>query len=134
MKQSLIAPCGMNCAICLGYLREKNKCNCCGNLSPDFSGYCNKCVIRNCDFFKTKKAKFCYACAKFPCARLKALDKRYRLNYGMSMLENLENIKTLGMKKFIKNQKTMWTCQNCGKTLCVHRKVCLNCNVKRDNK
>ena len=26
MKSELIAPCGMNCGICYGYLREKNKC------------------------------------------------------------------------------------------------------------
>ena len=26
IKTRLIAPCGMNCAVCLGYLREKNKC------------------------------------------------------------------------------------------------------------
>jgi hypothetical protein len=25
-NKQLIAPCGMNCGICLGYLRDKNKC------------------------------------------------------------------------------------------------------------
>lgn len=31
-KISLIAPCGMNCSICMAYLREKNKCpGCRGN-------------------------------------------------------------------------------------------------------
>ena len=132
MKSNLIAPCGMNCAICLGYIREENKCQGCRNLSPNFSSYCSKCIIRNCDFFKTTKSQFCFDCKKFPCTRLKNLDKRYRLKYGMSMLENLDNIKNLGIKDFISNENKRWKCSNCGKTLCVQRKECLYC--KKENK
>ncbi|MDD5456566.1 MAG: hypothetical protein PHV30_05985 [Candidatus Margulisbacteria bacterium] len=39
MKPALIAPCGMNCAICLGYLREKNKCPGCSETDAYESGY-----------------------------------------------------------------------------------------------
>lgn len=34
-------------------------------------------------------------------ARLKQLDKRYRTNYNMSMIENLNNIQKLGLKGFL---------------------------------
>ncbi len=46
MKSSLITPCGMNCALCLGYLREKNRCNGCNNSNIR---YCVNCRIKNCD-------------------------------------------------------------------------------------
>ena len=35
------------------------------------------------------KVQYCYECAEFPCRSLKHLDKRYRTNYRMSMIENL---------------------------------------------
>jgi hypothetical protein len=131
MDSNLIAPCGMNCGVCLGYLREKNKCPGCRNLGLNGFGYCRKCIIRNCDFFKTGKSKFCNKCDKYPCKRLRELDKRYKLKYNMSMLENLKNIDNLGIKKFVSNEKLKWTCSNCGNTICVHRKSCLFCNAER---
>lgn len=44
------------------------------------------------------KVKYCFGCDSFLCDRLKNLDKRYRANYGMSMIENLENIRKLGVR------------------------------------
>jgi len=55
-------------------------------------------------FIKTK-SKFCFECEKFPCLRIKQLDKRYRTKYNMSVLENLENIKKLGVREFVQNEK-----------------------------
>jgi lipopolysaccharide biosynthesis regulator YciM len=45
----------------------------------------------------------------------------------MSMIENLENIKILGIKLFLKNEKSRWTCSNCGGTICVHKACCSGC-------
>ena len=52
MKLNLIAPCGMNCGICLGYLRTKNRCNGCRVNADEYSNYCRKCIIKNCDVLK----------------------------------------------------------------------------------
>jgi hypothetical protein len=72
--------------------------------------------------------KFCSdKCEKYPCRRLKDLDKRYRTKYKMSMLENLEYIKKLGVGKFLESQKKKWTCKKCKSLLCVHRDFCLSC-------
>jgi len=49
--------------------------------------------------------KFCFECKKFPCDRLKHLDKRYRTKYHMRMIENLEILKKLGLKQFIQNEQ-----------------------------
>ncbi len=132
MNQKLIAPCGMNCAICLGYLREKNKCLGCREMSENKPFYCRKCIIANCEILKKNKWKYCSdKCEKFPCKRLKSLDKRYRTKYGMSMIENLKNIKKLGIRQFVRNEKVRWTCKNCGSIICVHRDVCQKCGEKR---
>lgn len=131
MTENLIAPCGMNCSLCLGYQREKNKCPGCRKVDAYESSCGRKCIIRSCQILKEKKMTFCSdKCEKYPCKRLKDLDKRYRTKYRMSMVENLEEIKKLGIKKFLENQKKKWTCKKCDGLLCVHRDFCLNCNSK----
>lgn len=128
ITSKLIAPCGMNCGICIGYLREKNKCPGCRKIGKDNSDYCKKCIIKNCKILKEKGMKFCSdKCKKYPCKRLKNLDKRYKTKYAMSMLENLAKIKELGVREFVKNEKIRWACKKCNGTICVHKKHCLNC-------
>lgn len=132
MKTTLIAPCGMNCGICLGYLREKNRCPGCREMDAYGSSYGKKCNIRSCQILKKNKMKFCSdKCDKYPCRRLKDLDKRYRTKYGMSMIENLENIQKSGIRNFVKSEKTRWKCKRCGNIICVHRSFCLKCGEER---
>lgn len=120
MKQALIAPCGMNCSLCIGYLRDKDNCPGC-NLQEKESKYCRKCIIKNCKILKENNLKYCSnKCEKFPCTRLKNLDKRYSEKYEMSMIENLDSISENGIRKFIKNEKKRWIKND--KVYCVHRK------------
>jgi hypothetical protein len=132
IKQGLIAPCGMDCGICMAYLREKNRCPGCNGSDENKSVSCLRCRIKNCVVLKRGKTKFCIDCDKFPCDRLKHLDKRYRTKYGMSMIENLENIKKWGIRKFVRNEKTRWACPECGGVICVHRWCCSKCGKKRE--
>ena len=124
----LIAPCGMNCALCLGFQREKNKCNGCNGADKLKLNSCRICSITKC--VKSKKIRYCFECDKLPCTRMKQLDKRYRTKYGMSMIENLEYIKKYGIRKFINQQNKKWKCKKCNSLLCVHRDFCLNCGKK----
>jgi hypothetical protein len=124
---TLIAPCGMNCGICMAYLRDRNVCKGCWSDIRYKSKSCAQCIIKNCELLSKTESKFCYDCEKYPCPRLKQLDKRYRLKYKMSMIENLENIKKIGLKKFIQNENSRWLCKNCGGTICVHRGFCMKC-------
>lgn len=131
----LIAPCGMNCSLCLGYQREKNHCEGCRNeenIKYKTKG-CANCVIKNCKLLKETKSSFCYECTKFPCTRLKQLDKRYRTRYNMSMIENLENIKKNGIKDFVKQQNIKYKCSKCNGLICIHRGYCLGCEEKKQN-
>jgi hypothetical protein len=132
MKRDLIAPCEMNCEICVGHIREKNKCHGCREIDAYESSYGRKCTIRSCQILKNGNWDFCSdKCEKYPCSRLKNLDKRYRTKYGMSMIENLGNIRNLGIEKFIESEQSRWKCPECGKLLCVHRISCLSCGANR---
>ncbi len=127
---SLIAPCGMNCGICMGYLRKKNTCPGCRELDDTAMVSCVRCIIRNCETIRTNQSGFCYECPKYPCRRLRELDKRYRTKYGMSMLENLEFIREHGLSAFVEKEAERWRCKKCGGVICVHRGYCFTCGEK----
>lgn len=124
----------MNCGLCLGYQRTKNKCAGCNSPDPNKPKYCISCVIKNCENLLNDKSKYCFNCNKYPCKRLKNLDTRYRTKYSMSMIENLNTIKTIGIQKFVNLEKQKWICSNCGEIVCVHRGNCLACGAKRNLK
>jgi len=126
--RSMIAPCGMNCGTCSGYLREKNRCCGCWPDSGSKPAYCTTCRIKNCELLKKTDSKFCYECEKFPCQRLKQLDKRYRTRYRVSFLENLRSIKEIGISDYLLNEAQRWTCPGCGSVVSVHKDYCLKCN------
>ena len=125
---SVIAPCGMNCGACLAYLRTKNKCPGCRNIVNDTSVSLSRCKIKNCEQLQNNHSKFCFNCNEYPCKRLKNLDKRYRTKYHMSMIENLNDIKLFGIRKFVNNENTKRACQTCGGMICVHNGLCVNCD------
>ena len=131
--EGLIAACGMNCGICIGYLREKKPCGgCFKNDCVNKPKHCRSCSIVNCEFFADIESGFCFECGKYPCTRIKRLDKRYRTNYGMSMIENLNYIQKYGIESFVLNEEIRWSCPECGSGLSVHRDFCINCKKKID--
>lgn len=105
----------MNCGVCRAYLREKNKCPGCQKGPTMIS--CQRCKLMNCP---DRKGEFCFECEKFPCDRLNHLDKRYREKYGMSEIENLENIRDNGIDEFMKSQRKKYQSEK--GTFCVHDK------------
>lgn len=127
MDEVLIAPCGMNCAICLGYLRERNKCPGCRSRDTKTRISRLKCIIKNCETIKSNTSGFCYECSSYPCRRLKQLDKRYRTNYHMSMTENLEYLREHGVAALVAREAEKWRCPECGGVICCHNGICFNC-------
>lgn len=106
--KNLIAPCGMNCALCQAYQGKGLKCFGCGNMNKRKS--CQNYFIFNCK----NKIDFCFECKNYPCTRLKKLDKRYKTKYNMSMLENLDFIKINGLQDFLQYQNKKYKCDKCG--------------------
>jgi hypothetical protein len=127
---TLIAPCGMNCRLCRAYVRDKKACPGCRGDDSLKSKSCVMCRIKNCEQIAKGAVKYCFSCESFPCSKLQHLDKRYRANYGMSMTDNLENIRSFGIRHFIESEKEKWTCPECGGIICVHKPQCLSCGHK----
>ncbi len=131
----LIAPCGMNCRICIafsGYTMkgEKRKHHCSGCRSSDRNSLSRaRCAFikKHCNKLATGQIEYCFECTAFPCTHLKTLDNRYRRKYQMSLIENLHQIQTQGIQQFLKNEQEKWKCPNCGGIVCVHNKTCYTC-------
>jgi len=129
-ESKLIAPCGMNCGVCIAYLRDKRKCPGCHGEDTNKPPTRTRCIIKNCETIKSSQSGFCFDCVQYPCKRLQQLDKRYRTKYSMSMIENLEHIRDIGLNAFIETEKHRWLCRKCGGVICVHRGYCLNCGER----
>jgi hypothetical protein len=125
----LIAPCGINCGTCYAYLRDKNKCQGCRDNSINKPKTRNLCKIKNCEVRDQIPSGFCYDCNEFPCPRLEHIDKRYRFKYKTSLIQNLLNIKEIGMTDYLNKEIIRWSCPNCGSTISVHKEFCLTCNI-----
>ena len=135
----LIAPCGMNCAVCASYLAKKNKIKEKGVKIP----YCDGCRPRNkrcaflmksCLLLSENKVRYCHECKDFPCSKLESIDKRYRERYRMSMIENLNFIREKGIEKFLLSEKKKWQCPECGEIISCHNGLCFECDLEKLNK
>lgn len=129
LTEELIAPCGMNCRICVGYFGytmsgKKRKMKCIGCKPRDKS-----CAFlkKYCKKLAKKEVEYCFECDDFPCSHLEKLDSTYRKGYHMSMIENLEYIRDHGMDAFLKQQNNRYACSHCGAICCVHTNVCYAC-------
>jgi hypothetical protein len=131
--KALIAPCGMNCSICSRYLATKNATKSKGIEIP----YCfgcrekeNKCAFqKKCDLLNKNKIEYCFQCQDFPCERLQNLDKRYRIHFRMSMIDNLKLIGKEGIGEFFKKEEEKWRCEKCGEMRCCHNGLCFKCDL-----
>lgn len=130
--KELIAPCGMNCGLCVSFQFGKHDLNKLGY----HRRYCPGCrprgknclfMSKSCDLLKKGSVQFCFECPSFPCLRLQQLDKRYSTKYGMSMIENLRLINTKGIDRFLKEEEDKWKCPDCGEAVCCHTGFCLIC-------
>jgi Protein of unknown function (DUF3795) len=131
ITREMIAPCGMDCALCMAISRKKDQCPGCRGPDEGKPKYCVACKMVVCDLApEGPDGRFCITCGSFPCKRLKDIDKRYRTKYSMSMIENLGTIKDEGLDRFIEMEKKKWICKGCGGIVSVHRDNCLVCGYK----
>jgi hypothetical protein len=127
-KIVMIAPCGINCSLCLVYLRRKNRCEGCRATNKKHH---ETCRIKNCEKLRQTDSGFCYECPGYPCARLKQLEKRYRARYNVFIFGNFKTIEESGAVEFLRQQEEKYLCPECGGTICMHRNFCLDCEEKR---
>ncbi|MDD3126972.1 MAG: DUF3795 domain-containing protein [Candidatus Izemoplasmatales bacterium] len=124
MSGQLFAPCGINCGVCVSYLRKHKPCAGClqvinGKLPHPM------CKIRFC--VHGHDILHCFECKTFPCERIKHLDLRYRKNYGISLILNSLAVKENGVETFMEREARKWECPSCHERLSIHLPNCWNC-------
>ncbi|MBN1389663.1 MAG: DUF3795 domain-containing protein [Candidatus Thermoplasmatota archaeon] len=136
MEGELVAPCGMNCSVCSGYLALKNDIRSKGLRMT----YCTGCrprdkkcafIKKRCDLVMNNEVEFCFQCETFPCEHLSKLDAKYRKNFKMSFIENLKTIRDHGMDHFLEQAGEEWKCPECGGTICCHNGICFQCGIEK---
>jgi len=136
MRSELIAPCGMDCALCSNYLALRNDVRAKGMKLP----YCKGCrprdkmcsfIKKKCDLLLNHTVEFCFECEEFPCENLKHISNRYKSRYRMSMIDNLIFIREHGLDNFLENQQKKWQCPDCGDLLCCHNGICYSCGLEK---
>jgi hypothetical protein len=115
----------------MAHMRPKKPCPGCNGDDASKPNHCVTCAIKHCEQPREGGTGLCFECAKFPCVRLRRLDKRYREKYGMSMTDDLERIRDRGLEAFVEEEPQRWRCPGCGETLCVHLDQCIRCGRDR---
>jgi hypothetical protein len=130
ISEELIAPCGMNCALCSRYQSyvnhlKRSQCAGCRPRNEKCTYLFAKCTGIN----NTAKgnAPFCFECSQYPCKQINRINDRYRKNYKMSMIDNLEYIQEKGISKFINEQYKTYRCSQCGGLISIHNRKCFKC-------
>ncbi len=131
LKSLTLAPCGVVCELCIGYQRSKNKCVGCNSIGNK-PKHCIICSIKNCTE-KSNPEELCIECEKFPCRRLKDLEKRYTTKYNESPTENMQFTVSKGLKAFEMEIQKKWTCHQCCNLLSAHRETCVVCGSPNSN-
>lgn len=129
-RKEMIAPCGLNCALCGQALKEENPCP--GCLGPDENkpAYCSSvCKIVACEKRRRLPDVYCDGCPAYPCEQVMEKEMRYANAYPMveSPIGNLAYIRTKGMDAFLERERARWTCPACGGVVCVHTGLCAGC-------
>jgi hypothetical protein len=128
LKLRLVAPCGIDCGLCIAFQRRKHPCPGCSRLDGKTHATKTACKLRKCE---TRRGRLCSSrCPSYPCTRLKRLDQRYRTRYGASMLENLTAIEERGVRAFVVSERERWPCAACGSLRCVHQGSCATCGTR----
>jgi hypothetical protein len=136
LNSELIAPCGMNCALCCSYLAYKNDLKSKG-INHTYCKGCRQqnkicsCIKKKCKLINKDEIDYCYECNEYPCKAVSQLDKRYTTFYRMSEIENLNFIKEFGIKKFLKQQEKKWKCEECGELISCHNGICYSCGIDK---
>ena len=127
----LVAPCGMNCAVCRAYLaysrgvpKKRGDVTHCSGCIPRGK---NCFIKRGCPKLSRKEVRFCYECKDLPCEGVNRVDKRYKARYGVSIVGNLREIEENGVEAFLKKQEAKFKCPACGDVVSIHDGKCYAC-------
>lgn len=132
ISEELIAPCGMNCAICSKYLAyvnnlKRSQCIGCRPRNEGCAYLFDKCTGINQN--SIGNAVFCFECSQYPCKQIDRMDVRYKKEYNMSVKDNLNTIEGKGIIDFIEEQYIKYRCSKCCGLISIHNRKCFKCET-----
>jgi hypothetical protein len=134
--RELAGICGLYCGACPVYRAYKDKDRtllqklaAAGNILVEKIA-CDGCLSHNyrlylppdssdCEFRKCAKehnVTWCFECNEFPCKKLRDFARDGRAHHT-AVIDNLKEMKSLGVEEWLKVQEKRWRCPNCGKKL-----------------
>jgi len=155
-KENLVAACGLYCGACPMYLATQTKDDskikalqqqfgagktklaaedllCDGCLGGGrLASFCRACAIRDCAA-KKASSKRCSDCSEFACSRITGFNNDGMLHHG-EVLENLRQLKTMGIKNWAKHEEDRWRCPQCQAAIAWYDPACSKCGTKRSER
>ena len=94
------------------------------------SVYCQDCQIRQCA--QDKQIEFCVECDEYPCQQM--IDFRNDSHpHHSAVLVNLSRIQKIGVRNWLTEQKSRWSCPECGTRFTWYDETCEQCRSKLYN-
>jgi hypothetical protein len=123
----------MYCGLCSSYLayahqipRKRGKFSHCAGCRPR-DKQCSF-IKKQCKKLLNGTIRYCFECPTYPCKNLAHIDERYRTNYRMSFIENLNLIKSRGENALLTALQDRFACPKCGDLKSVHSGKCFGCD------
>jgi hypothetical protein len=110
--------------ISMGMLAGEIYCKGCG--SNLVNRWCSECQFRIC--VAKRGIEFCFECEDFPCKRL--VDFGRTRPHRTLGLKNLQQLKGMSVKEWLRVQEKRWTCNQCGKRLHWYAEKCPECGAE----
>ncbi|KPK70022.1 hypothetical protein AMJ82_04235 [candidate division TA06 bacterium SM23_40] len=99
---------------------------CHGCKTETLSSFCTSCDIKKCA--EDEDVEFCFDCSEFPCKRLVAFKDDECAHHSI-VLKNLEAIRERGLDDWLAEQKSRWSCPECGVGSAWYEKECGACGA-----
>lgn len=145
-KTALAGRCGIYCGACdfnkaithpeikpklskaINVAEKDIYCTGCGEL--DDKSWGKDCKTAKC--CDDHKVEYCFDCKEYPCESLKAMVADPYPHHH-SAIQNLDQMKDVGIEKWLDEQNKRWTCPSCGESFCWYDETCAKCGEKVKN-
>ncbi len=118
----MLGCCGVLCLCCTAFL--KNSCSGCQNINEAAKRRsCQNCRKKACAY--AQGLHYCYECTKFPCHLLKDLDRRYRIKYGLSPIDDGKQAQ-IDLMKMLEEKRVKYSC-SCQGIIDQYTSCCSEC-------
>ena len=86
--------------------------------------YCVNCDIKTCA--EGRRVDFCFQCNEYPCEHLVEFRSDEHAHHSI-VLQNLGQIRRLGVKRWLAQQRARWSCPHCASEFTWYDKACSTC-------